>query len=68
VRLKNYNAKLIFFDNVYPLGKVVGPMTGASPYNPHVVKKVVRARVGNSINGEAGKIAAYYLKSRNFIG
>jgi len=28
------NAKLIFFDNVYMYGKVVGPMTEQTPFNP----------------------------------
>ncbi len=31
---KRANANLIFFDNVYMYGKVVGPMTEETPFNP----------------------------------
>ncbi|MBK7031549.1 MAG: NAD(P)H-binding protein [Bacteroidales bacterium] len=31
---KTYNARLVFFDNVYMYGKVDGWMTEATPFNP----------------------------------
>ena len=31
---KRANAKLVFFDNVYAYGRVVGPMTERTPFNP----------------------------------
>jgi nucleoside-diphosphate-sugar epimerase len=32
---KRANAKVIFFDNVYAYGKVVGPMTERTPFRPN---------------------------------
>ena len=31
---KRANARLVFFDNVYAYGKVSGPMTEQTPFNP----------------------------------
>ncbi len=48
---KTHQAKLIFFDNVYMLGKVSGHMTETTPDNP-VSKKGSRAfKDCNSVNG-----------------
>ncbi|MBS1653977.1 MAG: NAD(P)H-binding protein, partial [Bacteroidetes bacterium] len=42
---KQHNAKLIFFDNVYALGKVNVPMTEESPLNPCSKKGEIRAKL-----------------------
>jgi hypothetical protein len=49
---KRAGAKLIFFDNVYIYGKVSGPMTEATPFNPCSKKGEIRAnRATTLING-----------------
>src|SRR5690349_2110783 len=42
---KRAQAKLIFFDNVYMYGKVIGPMTEETPYSPMSKKGEVRAQI-----------------------
>src|SRR4051812_25758882 len=46
---KRAQAKLIFFDNVYMYGKVNGPMTEETPYNPCSKKGEVRARIATAL-------------------
>jgi hypothetical protein len=41
---KKTGARLLFFDNTYMYGRVTGPMTESTPYNPCSVKGEVRAR------------------------
>ena len=50
---KQNNAKLIFFDNVYMLGKVSGHMTEETPYNPVSKKGEIRAKVATLLMDEA---------------
>ncbi len=45
---KRANAKLIFFDNVYMYGKVVGPTTEETPFNPCSRKGEIIAPMGHA--------------------
>ncbi|MEO6550407.1 MAG: NAD-dependent epimerase/dehydratase family protein, partial [Ferruginibacter sp.] len=67
---KEHNAKLVFFDNVYCLGKVNGPMTEESPFNPASKKGIVRAAIANQLLDEmkAGNITAIIARSADFYG
>lgn len=67
---KKNNAKLIFFDNVYMLGKVSGPMTEETPHNPMSRKGEVRARLANQIMDEvkAGSLNAIIARAADFYG
>ena len=44
---KRAGAKLIFFDNVYMYGKVSGPMTEETPFNPCSKKGEIRAKIAS---------------------
>lgn len=48
---KENGAKLIFFDNVYMYGRVDGPMTEETPYNPCSRKGELRAQMANALHG-----------------
>jgi hypothetical protein len=49
---KRAGAKLIFFDNVYMYGKISGPVTEATPFNPCSKKGEIRANIATTlING-----------------
>jgi nucleoside-diphosphate-sugar epimerase len=63
-------AKLVFFDNVYMYGKVRGPMTEATPYNPTSKKGEVRARIATSLENEwkSGELTAMIARSADFYG
>ncbi len=52
VACKAKNAKLIFFDNVYALGKVTGKMTEDSPLNPCSKKGEIRAKIDEYLLSE----------------
>ena len=67
---KTHNAKLIFFDNIYCLGKVNGPMTEESPFNPNSKKGEVRADIATQLLNEikAGNITALIARSADFYG
>jgi len=64
------DAKLIFFDNVYMYGKVVGPMTENTPFNPCSRKGEIRAQIANTLLDEvkAGKLTAMIARSADFYG
>ena len=64
------NAKLIFFDNVYMYGKVVGSMTEETPFNPCSRKGEIRARIATTLLNEvkAGKLTAMIVRSADFYG
>src|SRR5207344_756753 len=49
---KRANAKLIFFDNVYMYGKVVGPMTEETPFKPCSRKGEIRAQIASNLLNE----------------
>lgn len=67
---KKYNARLIFFDNVYMLGAVSGPMTEATPYNPVSEKGVVRRQLAEQLMNEVhnGKLTAMIARAADFYG
>jgi nucleoside-diphosphate-sugar epimerase len=67
---KRAEAKLLFFDNVYMYGKVDGPMTETTPYNPCSKKGEVRARIATDLMNEvkAGRLRAMIARSADFYG
>lgn len=67
---KENNAKLIFFDNVYMLGKVAGHMTEETPYNPISKKGEIRAKVATLLMEEAkaGNLQALIARAADFYG
>jgi len=67
---KRSNAKLIFFDNVYMYGKVSGPMTEETPFNPCSKKGEIRARIATTLLNEikAGTLKAMIARSADFYG
>src|SRR5664279_573843 len=67
---KKHNAKLIFFDNVYMLGKVAGAMTEATPYNPVSKKGELRAKLDTQLLDEvkAGNLTAMIARAADFYG
>jgi nucleoside-diphosphate-sugar epimerase len=67
---KRAQAKLVFFDNVYMYGKVHGPMTEETPYNPCCKKGEVRAKIARTLLDEirAGGITAIIARAADFYG
>jgi len=67
---KRANAKLIFFDNVYMYGKVAGPMTEQTPFNPCSTKGEIRGRIATMLLDEikAGGLEAMIARSADFYG
>lgn len=67
---KKHQAKLLFFDNVYALGRVNGPMTEASPLNPCSKKGEVRAMLIRMIMDEtqAGNVQSIIARAADFYG
>ncbi len=67
---KTYNAKLVFFDNVYMYGKVKGKMTESTPFNPCSEKGKVRAEIDEMLLKEmkSGSLKAIIAKAADFYG
>ena len=67
---KRAGAKLIFFDNVYMYGKVSGPMTEETPFNPCSKKGEVRAKIATALINEwkAGAFIGMIARSADFYG
>ncbi len=67
---KRAGAKLIFFDNVYMYGKVSGPMTEETPFNPCSKKGESRAKIATLLINEwkSGALAAMIARSADFYG
>ena len=67
---KRAGAKLIFFDNVYMYGKVSGPMTEETPFNPCSKKGEVRAKIATTlINGwKSGALTGMIARAADFYG
>ena len=67
---KRHNAKLVFFSNVYPYGKVNGWMTEITPFNPNSKKGEVRAKIEESLLEEVkrGNIQAQIVRGADFYG
>ncbi len=67
---KKHDAKLVFFDNVYPYGKVDGWMTEETPINPCSEKGKIRARLDEMImyDVERGNLQAIIARAADFYG
>ena len=67
---KRHGTKLVFFDNVYAYGKVDGPMTEGTPYDPCSKKGEVRAKIATTLMDEVkrGEVAAMIVRSADFYG
>ena len=67
---KRAGAKLLFFDNVYMYGKVSGPMTEETPYNPCSKKGEIRAKIATMLINEwkSGALTAMIARSADFYG
>ena len=67
---KQHNAKLVFFDNVYLYGRVIGWMTEKSPVNPCSKKGEVRAAIAEMLMDEVhkGNLKALIARSADFYG
>lgn len=67
---KRAGAKLIFFDNVYMYGKVSGPMTEETPFNPYSKKSEVRAKIATTLISEwkSGALTAMIARAADFYG
>ncbi len=67
---KKHQTKLVFFDNVYPYGKVKGPMTENTLYQPISKKGTVRKLVAEMLLEavEKGEIEALIARSADFYG
>lgn len=67
---KRAGARLAFFDNVYMYGRVQGPMTEGTPFNPCSAKGEVRARIATTLLEEikAGGLSALIARSADFYG
>lgn len=67
---KRARAKLLFFDNVYMYGKVSGPMTEETPFNPCSKKGEIRAKVATTLINEwrSGALTAMIARSADFYG
>jgi len=67
---KKHDAKLVFFDNVYPYGKVDGWMTEETPINPSSEKGKIRARLDEMImyDVERGNLQAIIARAADFYG
>jgi nucleoside-diphosphate-sugar epimerase len=67
---KSHKARLIFFDNVYMYGRVIGPMTEESRINACSKKGEVRAKIAEMLLSEIkqGNIVAAIARSADFYG
>ena len=67
---KMTGAKLVFFDNVYPYGKVDGWMTEETPVNPNSRKGKIRARVDEMLMHDIrkNKLQAIIARAADFYG
>ena len=67
---RKYNARLVFFDNVYAYGNVHGWMTEETNYNPCSIKGEIRANIANMLMDavESGQIQALIARSADFYG
>lgn len=67
---KRAGAKLLFFDNVYMYGRVSGPMTESTPFNPCSRKGEIRTQIATTLLNEmkAGSLTALIARSADFYG
>jgi nucleoside-diphosphate-sugar epimerase len=67
---KRAGAKIVFFDNVYMYGKVTGPMTEETPFNPCSKKGEIRAKIAATlIDGwKSGALTGMIARAADFYG
>jgi len=67
---KRAGAKLVFFDNVYMYGKVTGPMTEETPFNPSSSKGEIRAQIATMLIDawKSGALTAMIARAADFYG
>jgi nucleoside-diphosphate-sugar epimerase len=67
---KRTGARLVFFDNVYMYGRVSGPMTEETPFNPCTKKGEIRAQIATSLLNEikAGSLTSLIARAPDFYG
>lgn len=67
---KKHGTKLIFFDNIYVYGRVNGPITEGSPYNPCSKKGKVRLQLSQMLTDawNKGEITGAIVRSADFYG
>lgn len=67
---KRAGAKLIFFDNVYMYGKVTGPMTEKTPFNPCSKKGEIRAKIATTLMDawKSGDLTGMIARAADFYG
>jgi nucleoside-diphosphate-sugar epimerase len=67
---KENGARLVFFDNVYMYGRVDGPMTEETPYNPCSKKGELRAQIATRFMEEvtAGNLIGMIARAADFYG
>ncbi len=67
---KRSGSRLVFLDNVYSYGKVDGPMTESTRYNPASRKGEIRAAIATRLMDEvkAGNIHALIARAADFYG
>ncbi len=67
---EKHGAKLVFFDNVYPYGKVEGWMTEETPIRPSSRKGEARAQIDRMILEAVaeGKVEAILARAADFYG
>lgn len=67
---KRAGARLLFFDNVYMYGKVNGPMTEDTPYNPCSKKGEIRAHIATTLMDQVkrGHLTAMIARAADFYG
>ncbi|TDW99447.1 NAD-dependent epimerase/dehydratase family protein [Dinghuibacter silviterrae] len=67
---KRTGARLVFFSNVYSLGRVNGWMTESSPMNPSSKKGAVRKQIEEKLLSEvrSGSIQAIIARAPDFYG
>jgi nucleoside-diphosphate-sugar epimerase len=67
---KRSGARLVFFDNVYMYGRVSGPMTEETPFNPCSKKGDVRARIATTLIDawKSGALGGLIARSADFYG
>lgn len=65
-----HRCALVFFDNVYAYGRVDGPMTETTPYNPCSRKGEVRARIATQLMDEVGRgtLRGMIVRAADFYG
>jgi nucleoside-diphosphate-sugar epimerase len=67
---KRCGAKLLFFDNVYMYGRVSGPMTEETPFNPCSRKGEIRAKIATALidSWRSGAITGMIARAADFYG